>query len=202
MRSSRPRLPAGARRAQIVEQAFAAVVDAGLEGLRTRDVAARVGINIATLHHYFPTKEDLILAVGRHLEAGYIRGRPRRAIARTPREALRQEFADVAFFRAKRPEWLAVSREFATRAPRDTAAAAVIERMTTGWERSMEAVLRTGVAAGTFRRSLDPHAASLVVVCALWAGTVFLALSDHDFKALCRELERAIVTDRRPLQAI
>src|SRR5947208_9570069 len=30
---------------------------------RTRDVAAKVGVNIATLHYYFPTKEKLIRGV-------------------------------------------------------------------------------------------------------------------------------------------
>jgi AcrR family transcriptional regulator len=176
-----------------VEKAFATVVVTGLEGLRTREVASRAGINIATLHHYFPTKEDLILAVGHHLEAGYIQGRPRRSVARTPLAALRQEFDDVAFFRTQRPEWLAVSREFATRASRDPAAAAVQARLMSGWERSIASVLRQGIAAGVFRQNLDPRAASLFIVRALWAGTVFLPLSDRDFKALCRELERAVV---------
>lgn len=40
------------------------IADAALEKFRTRDVAAKAGINTATLHHYFPTKEDLILAIG------------------------------------------------------------------------------------------------------------------------------------------
>jgi AcrR family transcriptional regulator len=189
----RRRLAADTRRAEIVESAFATVVDTGLEGLRTREVARRAGINIATLHHYFPTKEDLIVAVGRHLEAGYMQGRPRRAPARTPLAALHQEFHDVAFFRTQRPQWLAVSREFAARASRDSTAAAVHERLMSGWEYSVETVLRQGMKAGVFRENLDPRAASRFIVRALWAGTVFLPLSDRDFKALCRELERAIV---------
>ena len=195
--SRRRRLAADTRRAEIVESAFATVVDTGLEGLRTREIARRAGINIATLHHYFPTKEDLITAVGRHLEAGYMQGRPRRSLARSPLAALHQEFDDVAFFRTERPQWLAVSREFATRASRDPAAAAVHERLMSGWEHSIETVLRQGMKAGMFRKNLDPRAASRVIVRALWAGTVFLPLSDRDFKALCRELERSIVGTAR-----
>src|SRR4051812_2528672 len=52
-----------ARRAALLEAAYAVVADKGLEGLRTRDVAARAGVNIATLHYYFGTKEALVLAL-------------------------------------------------------------------------------------------------------------------------------------------
>ena len=31
----------------------------GLAGARTRDIAAEAGITVATLHYYFPTKDDL-----------------------------------------------------------------------------------------------------------------------------------------------
>jgi hypothetical protein len=101
----------------------------------------------------FPTKEDLILGVGEHLEAGYIQERTanRPSTAPTPLRALRSELADAAFFRTQRPRRIAVSREFATRAPRDAAAAAVVERLTMGWRRSIEAVLRDGRTARTTR---------------------------------------------------
>jgi AcrR family transcriptional regulator len=38
------------RRLAIAAAARAIIVEKGLEGLRTRDIAKRVGINIATLH--------------------------------------------------------------------------------------------------------------------------------------------------------
>ena len=65
---TRIRLNPDVRRKLIVEAAFKAIADEGFEGLRTRDIADRVGINCATLHHYFPTKEDLIAGVADHLE--------------------------------------------------------------------------------------------------------------------------------------
>lgn len=43
--------------------AHALTAEKGFEGLRVREVAARVGVNNATLHYYFPTKEALIGAV-------------------------------------------------------------------------------------------------------------------------------------------
>ncbi len=190
----RVRLRADARRAQIVETAFGMIAADGLEQFRTRDVAERVGINPATLHHYFPTKEDLILGVGEHLEAAFINARetsttPRRL---TPLQALRREFADAAVVRKRRQRWLAVSRELATRAPRDAAAAAVVRRLTAGWRASIESVLDAGVADGSFRADLDARGASLVIVSALWAANAFLQLPDREFRKLCRELERSV----------
>src|ERR671925_1672568 len=51
------------RREALVQAAFNRIAERGFEGLRTRDVAAEVGVNIATLHYYFPTKEALIRGV-------------------------------------------------------------------------------------------------------------------------------------------
>src|SRR5690348_228687 len=51
------------RRQSLILAAYHAIAEKGFEGLRVRDVAAQVGINGATLHHYFATKEALIQAV-------------------------------------------------------------------------------------------------------------------------------------------
>src|ERR1700731_4010872 len=54
------------RQQALVRAAFNQIAERGLEGLRTREVAAGVGLNIATLHYYFPTKEALIRGVVSH----------------------------------------------------------------------------------------------------------------------------------------
>src|SRR5919201_2737422 len=54
------------RRLALVAAAYRRIATDGFEGLRTRDVARAVGVNIATLHYYFPTKEDLIRSVIGH----------------------------------------------------------------------------------------------------------------------------------------
>ncbi|MCY0900444.1 MAG: TetR/AcrR family transcriptional regulator [Firmicutes bacterium] len=50
-------------RAHIVETAYQLCAEEGLRRVRTRAVAHRAGVNIATLHYYFPTKRDLLVAV-------------------------------------------------------------------------------------------------------------------------------------------
>src|ERR687886_1820791 len=51
------------RRRALVAAAYRRIATDGFEGLRTRDIASDVGVNIATLHYYFPTKEALIRSV-------------------------------------------------------------------------------------------------------------------------------------------
>ncbi len=51
------------RRASLVEAAYHAIAENGVEGLRTRDIAVRAGIHHATFHYYFATKTDLIIAI-------------------------------------------------------------------------------------------------------------------------------------------
>jgi AcrR family transcriptional regulator len=187
------RLKASQRRQQIVETAFETIADEGFEGLRTRDVAKRAGINSATLHHYFPTKEDLIEGVAAHLESLY---RTERAPSRPPPDGeptalreLRQEFADVAFVRRERPRTWAVSREFTLRAPRDDFIANVITRLNERWRDQVEHILLAGREAGVFRRDLDSAAAASAVVGALWGSISLLRISDTEFDAVCREIE-------------
>ncbi len=55
--------PGQDRRQALVEAAYRRIAECGFEGLRLRDVAAEVGIDHSTIHHYFPTKQALVTAV-------------------------------------------------------------------------------------------------------------------------------------------
>ena len=59
------------RRLAIARAARAIIVEKGLEGLRMRDIAARVGINIATLHYHVPSKEALVALVAESLRRDF-----------------------------------------------------------------------------------------------------------------------------------
>ena len=48
------------RRRSLVLAAYDLIAEKGFEDLRTRDVAMKARVNIATLHYYFASKEDLI----------------------------------------------------------------------------------------------------------------------------------------------
>src|SRR5438270_13099719 len=51
------------RQEALVQAAYDLLAERGFEGLRTLDIAEKVGVNIATLHYYYPTKEKLIRGV-------------------------------------------------------------------------------------------------------------------------------------------
>src|ERR1700749_2200538 len=83
------------RRAAIAAAARALIVEKGFEGLRTRDIAARVGINVATLHYHVPSKEALIELVAESLRAEFMQqsiDRPRAHLS--ARERMDLEFVD------------------------------------------------------------------------------------------------------------
>src|SRR5436309_13427251 len=88
------------RRRALVAAAYQIIAESGFEGLRTRDVAARAGVNIATLHYYFATKEDLVRGVVELLAQEFATFRapnqpPLEELA--PREGLRSELEDVRY---------------------------------------------------------------------------------------------------------
>jgi AcrR family transcriptional regulator len=97
--------------------------------LRARDIAAAVGINSATLHYHFPTKDDLIASVAAHLESRF---RFEKTAARDDTPEVVRQFEDVVLYHLPKPDMLAVYREFVARAPRDPATAA---RELTCWMR-------------------------------------------------------------------
>ena len=60
------------RRPAIAAAARALIAERGFEGLRTRDIAERVGINVATLHYHVPSKEALIGLVAQSMRDDFI----------------------------------------------------------------------------------------------------------------------------------
>ena len=70
--SIRVREQSDVRRPAIAAAARALIAERGFEGLRTRDIAERVGINVATLHYHVPTKEALIEIVAQSMRDDFI----------------------------------------------------------------------------------------------------------------------------------
>ena len=100
----------------MVQAAYKEIAERGFEGLRTREVAAGVGLNIATLHYYFPTKETLIRGVVEHAM-----GRFRSTLAPhgSPGDQLRNHLRAVRQLLRDEPELGAVMAELALRSARD-----------------------------------------------------------------------------------
>ena len=143
------------RSLEVVSAAYSLIAEKGFEGLRTREVADKVGINSATLHYYFPTKEALIQGVVEHLMQEL---RTSRAKPRDPQSALdrlRAEFADLRLRLREAPEQLAVLTELAVRAWRDPAIARMLQYLDDGWRGHLTSILEAGIAEGVFRADLE-----------------------------------------------
>src|ERR1700680_1481084 len=112
------------RRKELVLAAFHQIAEHGFEGLRTRDVASEVGVNVATLHYYFPTKEALIRAV-----VGHAMGRFRTTFAPggSPGAQLEAHFRGVRRLFRDEPELFAVMGELAQRSARDASIATIFK---------------------------------------------------------------------------
>jgi AcrR family transcriptional regulator len=196
-RSPRRRLPAPERRELIIRGAFEVLATVGFEGLRMREVAAAVGLNSATLHHYFPTKEDLVRAVAEHLgerfTAVHAPELPNKRGVSPPLRQLRQEFSDAAYCRKHYPDLLAASRELAMRGSRDPLVAEAIAPLNNHWRESVAVAVRNGQREGVFRDSLDADSIAAAFVAAIWGMTALLQLSAQEFAAGCAALEQALL---------
>jgi AcrR family transcriptional regulator len=188
-----PSARADTRRAALVRAAYDLIAAHGLEGLRTRDIAARAGVNIATLHYYFPTKEALIAGVAGHLAQQFVTvgGPPVVGGAEPALDRLRQEFADARVYQSERPDMLVVMQELMLRARRDPAVAAIVAPLTQGWRMSIERMVAGGIAAGVFRPELDPAAAADHVMAAL-GGVLLLNLPPPALARVCAALEHSL----------
>jgi len=178
------------RRDDLVRAAFACLAADGFEGLRTRSVADRAGVNIATLHYYFPTKEALIGGVAAFIASQFItlHAPRKRSVGSQALDRLQQEFADARFYRARHPDLAAVLSELQLRGRRDPAIRKIIEPLFGHWRKGIEEWMKAGVAEGVFRRDLDPHGGAALFVAAMMGAGV-LEHSRHDLDGIFAVIE-------------
>lgn len=182
------------RRLAIARAARAIIVEKGLEGLRTRDIAARVGINIATLHYHVPSKEALVALVAHSLKEEFRdQGMRRPREGRNGRELLRMEIEDVIESMLDAPDRLSIMAELIERSRRDPSIAAIIQPMTGHWRQMLADIFALGVKDGSLRADLDPQAAAHIFLGAV-AGWRSSHPDRSEIEAVFSELERAFVT--------
>jgi DNA-binding transcriptional regulator YbjK len=188
-----------AQRQALVRAAYQIIAESGFEGLRTRDVAARAGVNIATLHYYFATKEDLIRGVVELLQEEFSEyrapGQPPLE-EMSPRAGLRSEMEDVrSQIMARRDTYIALF-ELYMRSLRDPRIREMLREMDAGWREHLESLLSAGVRAGEFPADLDIHTTSAVLI-AFSKGMAMQLLSDPNsvpVESIADEIARLTTT--------
>src|SRR5260370_29148702 len=122
------------RRPELLLAAFNQIAARGFEGLRTRDVAAEVGLNIATLHYYFPTKAALIRDV---VEDAMRRFRLTLEPHGSPADQLHTHLRAVRQLLRTHPKLRAGMGELALRSPRDQAMAGILRGTNDAWYKAL-----------------------------------------------------------------
>lgn len=177
------------RRQDLVAAAYQQIARLGFEGLRTRDVAAAAGLNVATLHYYFPTKEALIGDVLKHAMQRFRSSLP---AGGSPTEQLRNHFAGIRRLVREEPELFAVMGELALRSVRDPAIRELYQQTTNIWQATVRGLLakaaRDGLVTGS--RNLDAQAS--LVVSALTGASMIPLSRPARLNETIAELERSI----------
>lgn len=194
---------AGKRRSALLEAAFNVIAEVGFEGLRTRAVADRAGVNIATLHYYFSSKQDLIEGLAQWIGAKFVmlHGPAPRPSGMPALDRLRQEFADGRFYLREHPEMLLVMQEFSLRGKRDVAVQAVVEQMQGRWRQGLESMADMGIADGTFRSDV-PRCELMAMLMAIFSSAGGIDVSQVG--AIERQTEEWLLSDKakRKLAAV
>ena len=182
------------RRLSLARAAYEVIAEQGFEGLRTRTVADRVGVNIATLHYYFPTKEALIGGLAEYLSSQFVSVHaPAVSGGRSPAlNRLRQEFADARYYRLERPDILTVMQELTLRAQRDQAIKSIIAPLAYHWRAGLEQMIENGIREGVFRQNLVPVVAAAFVASTV-SGALSLAVGIEVMDSVFDEIERWLV---------
>jgi AcrR family transcriptional regulator len=200
-RSRRPGRPpvadaptSGERREALVGAAFAVIAADGFEGLRTRKVADAVGVNVATLHYYYPDKEALVravveYAVGRLHTVATVR-LPAGARRAAPGEELREHVLASLRQMREEPALFLVLSEIGVRAARDPHVARVLASSNGEWFGYLTTLLRAGVDAGALRADLHPEAAAGVIISFLRGA--FAQARDANIEAAAHEVLRLL----------
>lgn len=177
------------RRQDLVAAAYQQIARQGFEGLRTRDVAAAAGVNVATLHYYFPTKEALIGGVLKHSMQRFRSSMP---AAGSPAQQLRNHFKGIRRLVNEEPELFAVMGELALRSARDPAIRELYQQTTDIWQATVRGLLVKAAREGSLTGLRNPDAQASLVVSALTGASMIPLSRPARLKETIAELERSL----------
>ena len=177
------------RREALVRAAFNQIAEHGFEGLRTREVAAEVGMNIATLHYYFPTKEALIRGVVAHAMQRF---RSTLAPHGSPTDQLRNHLRAVRKLLREEPQVSAVMGELALRSARDPSLAQIMRETYDAWHRTLRGLLKRAARDEQLAPELDSDDVAALIMATLTSMTLPTVGSAQRIDQAFRQLERVL----------
>jgi AcrR family transcriptional regulator len=187
------------RRRSLVLAAYDLIAEKGFEDLRTRDVAMRAGVNIATLHYYFASKEDLIDGVVDYLldlfssEAS----QDLQLDYSTPLGYLHAMFRNTVYRMRTMPKMFVVLGELVMRSQRHPELERAMQRMDEQWMHYLGWILSEGVAQGQFRADLDLETTAKKIIVIVKGVTFSYVWSrqEVDFEGMLQIVERLVLSE-------
>jgi len=186
------------RRRSLILAAYQLIAEKGFEHLRTRDIASRAGVNIATLHYYFANKEDLIPGVVDHMLHEF-RTFPDSADEMgetSPLDQIHAMFQRTGDRFQAKPELFIALSELVLRSLRDATIQPALQQLDEEWHRYLQYLLTDGMRQGTFRADLDPAAMATKLII-LIKGFFFHRVTSPDsidFHQLDTDVERLLLS--------
>ncbi len=151
------------RREELVRAAYDLIATKGLEGLRTRDIAAQVGINISTLHYHFDTKEALIAGVVEYVAHLFKTMHAPLPPGATALDELYHLFGGQARGRRADSNVDAVMQEIMLRSRRDVQIRRAFDQMLRTWRAIVEDIVTRCIQEGLLRSELDAKTVTAVI---------------------------------------
>jgi AcrR family transcriptional regulator len=168
----------------IAQAGFDQIAAAGFEGLRMRDVAARAGMNISTVHYYVTSKESLIREI---VQLAMQRLRERLPCSGEVDERLRAHLRAISTILVSDPALRQVLGEVGMRAHRDPELAAILEEIRWEWHDMLEALIRG--LPDLEARGLEPAVAVALITLTL-RGICLPPVDETEVDAVIGQLER------------
>jgi AcrR family transcriptional regulator len=188
-----------AQKGRLVDVAYDLIADAGFEGLRTRDVASGAGVNISTLHYYFPSKEDLVRAVAQKLLREFREMPEARRDKRGPLELFADEVADQARLIRNHPATHRVVMEIFTRSIRDRSMRPIIKELLAMWENHIRSWVGAGIDTGGLVEGSDADTTARVLHCVLLGLVMNMQMDPRGYPSedLVAQLDRWLRPHRK-----
>ena len=163
-------IPVKDRRKELILIAYNHIAKRGFEGLRVRNVATEAGINNATLHYYFPTKEDLIKGVVDSMIEKFAFAYSLESAAPESADALiemHSELEDARHLITDLRDQIIVFSELLVRSLRDPALAQIFKKFDESWRGYLVGLIERGKHQGVFGAELDPTVTATLIMLQL-----------------------------------
>jgi AcrR family transcriptional regulator len=181
------------RQRALVQAAFGIIAQRGLEGLRTREIAARADMNVAMVHYYFANKEALIGAVVEYLVEQHLLYQTSSASGDedTPLHRLRRWFTNARTYQQDHPELFIVYQEVFLRSRRDASLLPMLQSLDQRWYANTKRILDDGIGQGVFCATLNVEEITKMIMAQL-RGAYLTTLEPLDFDQACSAFERLL----------